>query len=573
MFGVERYLFEDECVESCPQSHYHSMKSTCEPCGQNCRVCTNATHCVHCASSFYSKNGACTKLACVDGEVADTDHENCVTCEEGCQKCLSENPAQCTSCLHGYYRLRANCHKICPEKTYGDVTDMVCMPCDDDCVNCDDSQCYLCEDNFFLSEGTCVKKCKEGFYPDTTHECEPCHHECRTCGGPYYNDCDSCEDDMQLKDGQCVSMNTAVQCKPLHFLNEHGECEQCHLTCKLCWGPRAEECNICMDGMFLVASSHRCESSCPAGTFGSKTSGHCEECLKSCVKCNEAQHCLKCRSGLFLQNGLCVAKCTKGYSEGGDCLSCAERCASCEKEPGYCLSCEQEYLLHKHTCVVHCPEGYYVKGNVCEQCPNSCTQCDINGHCSECKQYYFLYEGMCLDDCPKAYFPKVQEKKCERCHKDCRTCDGPDADDCISCWNPTDVRYNGACLSTCPSFTYKDKTECRECDRSCQTCSGPHPSSCLSCRPNMMKDINGHCEFYSSCSQNTYEDKDGQCKPCHASCLHCSGAGEHLCLSCRPGYYLHSKYYCLSKQITCVFPCARMVTTVTRRSESVLSAM
>ncbi|MCI4381190.1 hypothetical protein PGIGA_G00248710 [Pangasianodon gigas] len=544
-FGVERYLLGGECVESCPQSHYHSVKSTCEPCAPNCTTCTSAMHCVHCASSFYPKDGACVKLECGDGEVADKDHEDCDSCEEGCQKCLSGNPAHCMSCLNGYYKLRTSCHKICPEKTYGDDTYMVCSPCDDYCVNCDESQCYLCEDDFFLSDGMCVRKCKEGFYSDARHECEPCHHECRTCGGPYYNDCDSCEDDMRLLDGKCVSMNKAVHCDPLHFLNEQGECEQCHPTCKLCWGPRDDECNTCKDGMFLVASSHMCTSSCPANTFGNKTSGHCEDCLPGCVKCHEAQHCLKCRSHLYVQNGLCVAKCTKGYPENGHCRSCAEQCASCENEPGYCLSCEQQYLLHKHTCVVHCPEGYFVKDNACEQCPNRCTQCDVNGQCSECEQYYFLYEGMCLEDCPKAYFPKVQEKKCERCHRTCATCDGPDADDCISCLYHTDVRYNGACLSTCPSVTYQDKTECRDCDRSCLTCSGPHPSSCLSCRPNMRKDVNGHCEFYSNCSLNTFEDKDGQCKPCHASCLRCSGAGKHLCLSCRTGYYLHN-HMCVS---------------------------
>lgn len=88
-----------------------------------------------------------------------------------------------------------------------------------------------------------------------------------------------------------------------------------------------------------------------------------------------------------------------------------------------------------------------------------------------------------------------------------------------------------------------------DCDRSCLTCSGPHPSSCLSCRHNMRKDVNGHCEFYSNCSQNTYEDKDGQCKLCHASCLRCSGAEEHLCLSCPPDYYLLSEFLTLLRFI------------------------
>ncbi|KAI5622037.1 proprotein convertase subtilisin/kexin type 5, partial [Silurus asotus] len=542
--GVERYLFESECVESCPLSHYHSADNMCEACAPDCRMCTSTTHCVHCAAPFYSEDGVCVRLECADGEVAGPDGD-CITCEIGCQKCLGVNPAHCISCLNGYYEFTTSCHKICPEKTYGDDVYMMCSPCGDYCINCDESQCYLCEDNFFLSDGTCVAKCKEGFYADARGECEPCHHECRSCGGPYFDDCDSCEDEMRLLDGQCVSINQTIHCGPFKFLNEQGECEQCHSNCKLCWGPMADECNICNDGLFLVASSYICTSSCPAGTFGNKTTGHCEDCPPGCDKCDKAQQCLKCRSRLYLQNGLCVSNCSIGYPEGGVCRSCAERCVSCENEPGYCLSCEQQYLLHRHTCVVHCPEGYYIKSNVCEQCPNSCTQCDEKGQCSECEKYYFLHDGMCLDDCPTAYFPNVHEKKCERCHENCAACDGPDADDCISCSSPRDVRYNGACLSTCPSATYQDKAECRDCDRSCLTCSGPHPSSCLSCKPNMRKDVNGHCEFYSTCSQNTFEDKDGQCKPCHPSCLRCSGAEEHLCLSCGSDVYLHN-HMCVS---------------------------
>lgn len=50
-----------------------------------------------------------------------------------------------------FSRLGTSCHKICPEKTYGDDAYMLCSPCDDYCINCDESQCYLCEDDFFLS--------------------------------------------------------------------------------------------------------------------------------------------------------------------------------------------------------------------------------------------------------------------------------------------------------------------------------------------------------------------------------------------------------------------------------------
>ncbi len=68
------------------------------------------------------------------------------------------------------------------------------------------------------ADGTCAKTCKEGFYADMKQECEPCHHTCRSCGGPDYNDCDSCEDDMFLDGGQCISMSK-IKCPDGKFLN------------------------------------------------------------------------------------------------------------------------------------------------------------------------------------------------------------------------------------------------------------------------------------------------------------------------------------------------------------------
>uniref|UniRef100_A0AAR2J930 P/Homo B domain-containing protein n=1 Tax=Pygocentrus nattereri TaxID=42514 RepID=A0AAR2J930_PYGNA len=519
-FGVERYLFDHECRDSCPEGHYPSSKNICESCPPHCSVCSSGSLCLHCAAHFYSKDGTCVKLEC--GVV---------------------NPKHCLFCLENYYQLGSSCHRICPERTYADNTTMMCMHCDDHCVNCDESQCYLCEEEYYLSGSMCVKNCVEGFYGDSKKECEPCHPDCRSCGGPFYDDCDSCEDGMRLVDGKCIDISRVVKCPTSHFVNKHYECEQCHSFCMLCSGPGKDQCNTCKDGMFLVAEKQTCVSSCPAGAYGNKTSGHCEDCLPGCALCQEAHRCLKCRADqaqLYLQNGLCVTECQRGYPNDGECRSCAEGCASCEDGADHCLSCDQQYLLHKYTCVSHCPENYYVKDDACEHCPHRCTQCERNGKCSECAQYYFLHEGKCLDDCPKGYFTNVQEKKCERCHDDCAACDGPDADDCISCSYPSAVRYNGACLSSCPSNTYRDGTECRDCDWSCLTCSGPHPSSCLSCGPKMKLDANSHCESFSRCSSNTFEDEDGECRACHSSCLFCSGSGKDQCLSCSPSYYLHN---------------------------------
>ncbi|XP_073723703.1 proprotein convertase subtilisin/kexin type 5b isoform X1 [Misgurnus anguillicaudatus] len=543
-YGVERYLFEGECRDSCPEGYYHSSSGTCDPCPPNCTVCISTDHCLYCAPSYYPTDGKCVKLQC--GEGVDPDQEDCVTCEEGCEKCLSVNPEHCMSCLPGYYQLGSSCRKMCPARTFEDELSMRCARCDDHCVTCDDSECYLCDDGFLLSDGTCVETCPEGFYSDMKQECEPCHSMCRSCGGPNLDDCDSCEDDMSLKDGQCIG-KSKITCSDGFFPNVG--CEQCHSSCKSCLGPEEDQCDSCHEGIFLT-NSQTCVSACPAGTHGNQTSGRCEDCSAGCVVCQDAHHCLKCKaafSQLYLQDGKCVAECTRGYPEDDACVSCATGCASCEGEANNCLSCDEDYLRFKHTCVQHCPNKHFVKDGVCERCPAHCTQCDQTQKCSECAEYYFLHEDGCHDDCPEGFFTNVQEKRCERCHSDCSTCDGPDPDDCISCKSSWAARYNGKCLNKCPSDTYLDETECRDCDRSCLTCSGPGPSSCLTCRTDMRKDVNGHCVFFSDCRPQTYTDKNGKCRPCHPTCLHCSGAGKEQCITCNPKHFLLNQ--------TCVSTC------------------
>lgn len=62
--------------------------------------------------------------------------------------------------------------------------------------------------------------CKEGFFVDEeSQECEPCHRDCRTCGGPRYDDCDSCEDEFTLEKGQCIENKRLSACSGTHFRN------------------------------------------------------------------------------------------------------------------------------------------------------------------------------------------------------------------------------------------------------------------------------------------------------------------------------------------------------------------
>lgn len=62
--------------------------------------------------------------------------------------------------------------------------------------------------------------CKEGFFVDEeSQDCEPCHRACRTCGGPRFDDCDSCEDGVTLKSGECLEGEQFSSCPEKHFRN------------------------------------------------------------------------------------------------------------------------------------------------------------------------------------------------------------------------------------------------------------------------------------------------------------------------------------------------------------------
>uniref|UniRef100_A0A671VLW9 Proprotein convertase subtilisin/kexin type 5b n=1 Tax=Sparus aurata TaxID=8175 RepID=A0A671VLW9_SPAAU len=541
-FGDARYLYQSQCRDACPEGFFHSARRRCEPCPDDCIICT-ADHCLRCSPKHRLRNGQCVLLECSTGE----------------RSWSSLMTLECMLISWGHFKKQEYCYHSCPDRTYSVDDTMVCAPCEDkNCVICDPSQCYFCEEGFYVFDGVCVDHCKEGFFVDKeSQDCEPCHRACRTCGGPRFEDCDSCEDGFTLKNGECLEGRQLDLCSEKHFRNStahvnltsvlKGDCELCHSSCKTCSGAEKEDCTSCISGRFLTAQQ-TCMPRCPPGTFANKMSNQCEECSEGCVMCLDAQPCQRCRNGLYLHNGVCVVDCQRGFPKGGACQPCAPECTSCKGNSSYCMSCETDYLLLDHSCRSHCLQGYYATETECLHCPAHCKDCNQGGLCKKCDQYYFLHEDKCLDDCPDGYFASEQQRECVRCHADCASCDGPDFDDCHVCSNPKAVRYNGECLPECPSDTYYDKTtnECRDCDKSCLTCSGHEPSSCSSCGTDRLLDASGHCVFYSECSLRSYKDKNGECQQCHKICHRCFGPDKDQCLSCNEPYFLLNNT-CMSK--------------------------
>ncbi|XP_004591833.2 proprotein convertase subtilisin/kexin type 5 isoform X2 [Ochotona princeps] len=558
--GQERFLYQGECLKTCPSGYYTAEDHTCLPCPDNCEICHNLQICMRCVRGYFlvPTNNTCQKLDCGQGEVQDPDYEDCVPCEEGCLGCRVDDPGTCVSCATGYYMFEHHCHKTCPERTY--TEELECKACDTHCGSCDQHACYWCEEGFYLSAGSCVRECAPGFYGDRDMGgCEPCHRSCKTCTGLGYNECSSCQEGLQLLQGACVhttqnqvegnfwaeAVPTTSPSLMKNLLQERrrwrGQTKRdtlennqpCDSSCKTCAGS-ASLCTSCRKGAFLL--NQACVSSCPRGTWPSGRSGSCEACAKGCASCSAANSCQECQAPpeqpFFLHKGRCYSKCPEGfYGKDGTCVHCSSTCRTCEGNDTNCQSCKAGFVLYKGECQETCPERHVVVEGVCRQCPEGCYDCIHEETCKECMFGFFLHNDACYPNCPGGFYE--DSRRCVRCHEDCQECYGPNADDCEICAGYYMYLYDGQCLEECPAGTYYERgtKDCQDCHKSCLTCSSA--GTCTTCPEGLQMNRHGNCVVHKECAANEYWDEETrECKTCHTKCYRCTGPTEDQCHSC-----------------------------------------
>ncbi|XP_069891868.1 proprotein convertase subtilisin/kexin type 5 isoform X2 [Dipodomys merriami] len=540
--GQERLLYKGECRESCPVGHYPTKEHTCLPCPDNCELCQSPQVCTRCLSGYLllPTNHTCQRLECGQGEVQDSDYEECLPCEEGCLGCSVDDPGGCTFCAVGYYMFEHHCYKTCPEKTFREG--WTCRSCSPHCGSCDQNECYWCADGFFLSGGGCVQQCGPGFYTDPeVGVCEPCHHTCSACTGRGSHECTGCGDGLQLHLGMCLPPARA-QAEGELGNDASTQNQLCPSSCQTC-DASGTRCTSCAKGAYLLAQA--CVASCPHGTWASDRSGRCEHCAEGCGSCSTADRCATCRVQpdlpLFLHEGRCYSRCPERfYATGGLCEPCSSPCRTCEGNATDCQTCEEGFVLAGRECREACPEKHVAVDGVCKRCPEMCQECLHERTCKECMPDFFLHEDTCHQSCPQGSYSHAGQ--CITCHEDCLQCSGPEADDCEQCADISKSLYKGQCLDECPvGAYYEEETEsCQDCPKFCHTCSSP--GTCITCREGWKKTKLGKCILHSECAAIEYWDEAGhRCRPCHHKCWHCSGPREDQCEACpRPSLLLNS---------------------------------
>ena len=541
-------LFNNKCVDVCPQGYYYGLdptvtwyRKTCMscsgqcvncnlPCAQyncklpRCQSCLLNNTCEKCIPGYFVYNGTCVDI-CPTNFFGNNDTGLCQelgVCSSNCKSCSSNEG--CTECFTGFL-----------------VSNRDCVACDSSCVNCvvDKNFCTSCRNtSWYLqkADGTCVEKCKAGtFGNDQTKICDSCSPTCVECSN-LYNNCTVCDVQSYIYRSYHADTKTyfCSSCGLDHFYpSPSGDCLECKPHCKTC--TTATDCLVC-DPFYQQ----------------NYLNNTCEYCNSNCSYCQPLNfsRCDVCSNTSEYANpetGECWASCPSGYFidrvDPKSCRQCSFLCKTCQSTIFNCTSCNSpdEVLLYnqtsnKYSCESSCPIGYFNDSTTktCQACNQTCSHCRENSsNCIACQSPYSLYRNTCYSQCPIGTYQDIAGH-CAICDWNCATCDKA-TNNCTSCHNPLVLSKN-TCVMPCQLGYYSDQGQCKKCFTGCVQCNSL--SDCSYCDPQTFSLKNGIC--VSTCGdgycKESFQVNDSifasKCSPCPSGCKICSVSNAcQLCLS------------------------------------------
>ena len=260
-----------------------------------------------------------------------------------------------------------------------------------------------------------------------------------------------------------------------------------------------------------------CNGTCSASYYYDYSSFLCLPCPSGCSSCLDADTCIQCVAGSFLNS----AK---------NCVRCAvSGCSTCSSA-GTCTACLPGYYLQSDGSCIACNSGhiYYDYANypydyktayLCDTCSSATT-------CSKCKTMLDLqtqYGAPLIGSNTGIYLDTTTG--CHFCSSGCTTCTSTGCSTCTT----------GFVLDSASS--------------SCMSC----PSYCAAC------DTAGAC---TSCLEGYYLS-GSKCLTCPAGCSKC--VDNSTCTTCKTGYFLNNNTGC-SKCLDNCDVCVDAVSCITCKS-------
>ncbi|OMJ74195.1 hypothetical protein SteCoe_26950 [Stentor coeruleus] len=564
------YLYNGECIASCPSLITVIVGTFCVDCNSNCATCTSTVStCTSCISGKVLQGTSCLD-SCNSGYTTTLSFpKTCIACTGDCVTC-SQETTSCTSCISGKYLYGTSCVANCA----ADITILqgtTCLSCTSPCLTCSGSvtTCVICISGYSLFGSECLDKCPDGYEP-RLGVCEPYCHEGCTSTMLYNLECDIfCNNDACLWDNTlCLESSTCVAGE----YQSGSECLTCVSPCNTC--ASIDYCTSCVvdtNGVSMLLYDGECYTSCPPGTYKSGLS--CLVCDSTCYTCTgTSTYCTSCSSTLKLYNGKCVTTCPSGTTIeiSSTCYDCDNTCKTCSGSIDNCTACPTGTVLSSGDCIPECPSGYTTtdtSNGICIACTGCLTCLSSTTYCTSCVNGEYLHENQCLTSCPSGYAPTTSSPNtCSKCSSNCAECKDT-ISYCIACVEGLSLSSSHQCqvAATCPdgqTTTPEALTVCSKCTSPCKTCQDSQ-TYCTSCNSDYYLTTSNTCilcdnkcltcetsaAYCTSCVDGKYVTTSNTCQDCTVSCATCVGLST-TCTSCPSGLFLENSL-CLECDNNC----------------------
>lgn len=530
------YLYNGECISSCPTGESVTVGSVCIKCASNCLTCSGTYDtCTTCDSNNVLQGAICQSVCDSGYTVTTADPTTCKACTGNCITC-SSSTSSCLSCKTGTLLYGSTCISACPSDTTI-LVGSTCVECTNNCATCKYSTdyCTSCQDPYLKFSSQCIETCPSG-YEERLGECNPYCAEGCTQSMLYNKVCDSfCNTENCLFDNYiCVGGSDC----DYGMYQSGSECLNCTYPCNTCASSvYCTSCELNEDGVQMLIYDGSCYLDCPSGTF--KDSLQCKDCDSECKECEGSEsECVACFDEEVLYEGSCELSCPSGVTVeiDGECFDCDNSCKECAGSTTTCTKCLTGLVLSNGECRSQCTDGYTlteISPLKCIKCQGCKTCLGSEYYCLTCDTNKVLLDNICYTSCPSGYTTTTTSPStCIPCDSTCKTC-STETTYCTSCYSPQILNSYNNCQDppACPTGQYSDSSGiCQPCNSNCTSCTTTS-TKCTSCTTSY---------FVSS----------SICKPCNTNCQNCIGTSTS-CSSCNEEYYLNSDKKCAS----CLSPC------------------
>ena len=153
--------------------------------------------------------------------------------------------------------------------------------------------------------------------------------------------------------------------------------------------------------------------------------------------------------------------------------------------------------------------------------------------CTSCFDLFYLSSNQCL--CIDGYY--LNQSLRDKCNVTCKTCSGPDDNNCLSCFSRAKLKSNFSCV--CDLNYFMKSGICLSCYSACSTCFDNIQGSCTSCKEGLILSDSGFC----SCPVPNYWDESLKaCVKCSEFCLRCNVFNISGCEFCHDSCFFCNEY-------------------------------